>query len=476
MKKKTKQHILRSLPAVDTVLCSPGTVSLIEKYGQQIVAYVVRKTIMAVRKEIGKKGGAGDLSIDRIIHRAEGIVTAIIEPSLRPVINATGVVLHTNLGRAPLGDAVLNEITPIIRGYSNVEFDLEKGGRGHRVDHVAELLRYLTGAEDVMVVNNNAAAVILTLHTLAHGREVIISRGELIEIGGAFRIPEIMAAAGVHMVEVGTTNRTRLSDYKKAVGRDTALIVKSHKSNYTISGFTEEVSVRDLAGFARSKRIPLLYDIGSGLLRKPLKMDLAHEPDVRKAIADGADVVAFSGDKLLGGPQAGIIAGRSRLVRRLAAAPLMRALRVGKITLAALSSACRNYLKDELLIERNPLFMFLERDHQARQELADSLLAALRERDITADSVRSFGQIGGGTLPDVKVPSHAVRLVPPSSRVRERMAFSEAVYHGLMRGRPPILAILREGNVLFDVFALNRDDIPLIADRVAFCIRRGAAL
>jgi L-seryl-tRNA(Ser) seleniumtransferase len=475
MENKLKNPKLRSLPSVDSILRSLPIVSLIEHYNRPLVTYAVRKTVAGIRARIGKKGNAEDPSINTIVTGAKKLVTAIAEPSLKPVINATGIVLHTNLGRAPMGEAVLKEIAPIITGYSNIEFDLATAKRGHRGDHITALLQYLTGAESALVVNNNAAAIILALNTLANGREVIISRGELIEIGGAFRIPEIMAAAGVRMKEVGTTNRTRLSDYEKAIGPDTAMIVKAHKSNYAISGFTEEVRVRELAAFARKKRLPFLYDIGSGLVRKLAGLPHEQEPDVQSAVSAGADLVAFSGDKLLGGPQAGIIVGKNRLIQQCAKAPMMRALRVGKLTLAALTAACRHYLDDRFLIANHPIFMLLERNASERMRIAQSLLDALAKRGIAASIVESTGQCGGGTLPDLVIKSCAVSLSPPSNTVKEREAFCERMIRRLLTGDLPVLGVLREGRILFDVFALFERDIETIAERVATCISQDVA-
>jgi L-seryl-tRNA(Ser) seleniumtransferase len=469
-KKKQENGRLRRLPSIDKVLHAPEIAALIGRYGRPLVAYAARRAVATARERIGKRKGALDVTPATIAEAAEKIIRSIAEPSLKPVINATGVALHTNLGRAPMGEAVLQEIAPIIRGYSNVEFDLERAERGDRNGHVAELLRYLTGAEDAVVVNNNAAAVILVLHTLARGREVIISRGELIEIGGEFRIPDIMAAAGARMVEVGTTNRTRLSDYEKAVTSDTALIVKAHQSNFTMSGFTEEVELRDLAAFSHAKNVPFLYDIGSGLLRRPRTMQIPDEPDVQGALADGADLVVFSCDKLLGGPQAGVVAGRRDLVRALARAPLMRALRVGKLTIAALASAGRAYLDDKELPVRSSLVALLERTVAQRKALAEALACALAQHGITAQVVESFGQAGGGTLPGLKAPSFAVALIAGSTNAKQREAFAERAYHALLQGSRPVLAVLREGVLHFDVFALTNDEIAPIAERVSECL------
>jgi L-seryl-tRNA(Ser) seleniumtransferase len=472
MDKKTKNKEMRSLPSVDKILHHKEVSCLVEKHGRQLLTYAVRESVKKVRENIEKKRSVSDQSIEAIVRDVKSIIKSLVEPSLRPVINATGVVLHTNLGRAPLGERVLKDIAPIVRGYCNLEFDLARARRGHRVDHVAGLLKYLTGAEEVMVVNNNAAALILALHSFAKGKEVVISRGELIEIGGAFRIPEIMAAAGAKMVEVGTTNRTRLADYEKAMGPRTALIVKAHTSNFTITGFTEEVTVADLAGFAREKNIPFLYDIGSGLIRKPRNMATLDEPLVQTALACGVDMVTFSCDKLLGGPQAGVVAGKAALIKKLAKAPLMRALRVDKLSLAALESVCRAWIGEDTLAAANPTVRFLERPLAERRRLAKRLLEAFTSSGISAELVESEGQPGGGTLPGLKLRSAAVALLPPEPATgRQREKFAEQLFNALLRTETPVLGVLREGVLLFDCFALSDDDIPLIASGVAACRR-----
>lgn len=468
MEKRIKNNKMWKLPSVDKTLHSSEVAPLIEKYGRPLVTYAVREAINTARKQIGEKTKKTDLPAETIVSEIKKTITSLTEPSLKPVINATGVVLHTNLGRAPLGERVLQEITPVVRGYSNLEYDLDRASRGHRVDHVAGILKYLTGAEEVAVVNNNAAAIILALHTLAKGKEVIISRGELIEIGGAFRIPEIMAAAGAKMVEVGTTNRTRLSDYEKAIGPKTALIVKAHTSNFSITGFTEEVAIADLAVFAKKRGIPFVYDIGSGLIRKPRGIQVLDEPLVQTAIANGVDLVTFSCDKLLGGPQAGVIAGKADLVKKLSKAPLMRALRIDKLSLAALSSVCRAYLEESGLTAANPTVLFLERSFEERRRLAQRLLDALTGLGIRAEIVESWGQAGGGTLPNLKLKSTGVAIVPPTqATAKQRGTFAESLFAALLKGERPVLGVLREGVLLFDCFALFDDEIPLIADSVA---------
>ncbi|NLP02051.1 MAG: L-seryl-tRNA(Sec) selenium transferase [Fibrobacter sp.] len=458
----------RQLPSVDKVLHTGISEELIERHGRAIVTYAVRRALQNARISMEAGENKIDLSPEGISHSAGDIVKAICEPSLKPVINATGILLHTNLGRAPLGDAVVEGMIPVISGYSNLEFDLQSASRGHRTEHLSEFLTYLTGAEGIIIVNNNAAGIILALSTFASGKEVIISRGELIEIGGAFRIPEIMAASGAKMIEVGTTNRTRLSDYEQAINPATAAIFKAHKSNYTIEGFTEEVSVRELSILARSYQIPLFYDIGSGLLRKPDLKGFENEPNVQSAINDGAELVMFSGDKLLGGPQAGIIAGRRELVSALSRAPLMRALRVGKLTIAALSQACRSYLSDKSLVENNPVFYFLHRKDEEKREIAVTLKDELAKRQIASEISESTGQCGGGTLPDLKIPSYAVTLISP---VKDREAFAESVFHNLLKRDLPVLGILREGRIVFDVFALSGKDLPVIVEATVDCVR-----
>lgn len=463
--------ITRQIPAVGTLINKPKLKPLIETYGRELVTYSLRKVIDLYRAAL-QTSDTGSLDIDTIIKEVTALIEKITTPSLRPVINATGVVLHTNLGRAPLGNKILDDIKPIVSGYSNVEFDLKGGCRGHRNEHITELLRYLTGAEDTLVVNNNAAAIVLVLHTFAKGKEVIISRGELIEIGGSFRIPEIMRAGGVKMVEVGTTNKTRLSDYEHALTPKTKLIFKAHKSNFTMSGFIEEVTIQDLTRFSHEHGLPLVYDIGSGLLRKPANLPLQEEPDVRSVLQSGVDLVTFSCDKLLGGPQGGIIAGRRDLIAKCAKNPLMRALRVGKLTIGALISACRSYLSDEALTKDNPTFTMLEQSREVVMERAEKLREQLAQKKIDAEIVKGMAQVGGGTLPELKLDSIAVRLVPPEKEKRKRHAFAEDTFYKLVNCEHPIVAVLREGNLVFEVYSVTDDDIPKIAESVSDILKK----
>ena len=453
---------LRRLPSVTQALAHPAVAPLTERYGGDVVKQAVRDTLDDTRRNL--QVGAGVPAPDALAARVAARVSEICEPSLKPVINATGIILHTNLGRAPLGQPVVNEIVAVASGYSNLEFDLGKARRGHRNEHVREILRFLTGAEDALVVNNNAAAIILALNTLGANREVIVSRGELIEIGGAFRIPEIMAAAGVRMVEVGTTNRTRLADYEAALTAESAILFKAHKSNYAIRGFTEEVRAEALAELARARGLVMVYDLGSGMLRRPEGLPLENEPDVSEAVGSGADLVTFSGDKLLGGPQAGILAGREKFIARLSRAPLMRALRVGKLTLAGLSAVCRAYLTRETLLAANPAMRMMAQKEQELGDRAERLLAELTQTGVPARIVESAGHSGGGSLPDMALKSVAVEVLSPEGN--RGAAPSERLYRQLLCADPPVLAVLRQGRLLLDVLTLADDDIPVAARAV----------
>jgi L-seryl-tRNA(Ser) seleniumtransferase len=453
---------LRSVPAVGTLLNSAEIKSLSQAYGAELVTHCVRRAVDDIRASV--EAGTAAAPHAQIVSMIEKNVHGLARASLKPVINATGIILHTNLGRAPLGDSVVRELSRIAHGYTNLEFDCAAAKRGKRNVHAAELLAFLTGAEASVVVNNNAGGIILVLHTLAKRKEVIISRGELIEIGGAFRIPEIMKASGAKMIEVGTTNRTRLSDYEKALSDKTAVIFKAHKSNYSITGFAEEVAVKQLAAFAHKKNLPFVYDIGSGLLRKPSRLKDVAEPDVRSALSDGADLVAFSCDKLLGGPQAGVVAGKKALVDKLARAPLMRALRAGKLTYAALGAACRSYLDEKRLVADNPVFAMLTQPPETVEKKAGELSALLSDAGVANTIEKSPAQCGGGSLPDVSIESRAVKLTLDKKP-------AEKLYRQLMLLDMPVIAVLKEGALFFDVFAVGEDEIRALAEQILSCFK-----
>ncbi len=461
---------LRKIPSVNFVLNHESIHDLVEQFGTPFITSIVRLAIGNARDSIINSDN--ETSADEIIASVHKTAELIATPSLKPVINATGIIIHTNLGRAVLGEKVFNDIKEIILGYSNLEYNLDQFERGHRNDHLEPLLKFITGAESAVVVNNNAAALILALNSLAFGKEVIISRGELIEIGGSFRIPDILSAAGVKMIEVGTTNKTRLSDYENAITENTALIFKAHKSNYDIIGFTEEASVKELADFSHSHDLPFLYDIGSGLLRKPENLSLENEPDVKNSLKDGADMVAFSGDKLLGGPQAGIMVGKSEYIDLLKKAPMMRALRAGKLTIAALGSVIRGYINDQTLIETIPLFAAFEQSDKSIKAKAQLLIKEFKKRNIVAEIVKSSGQCGGGTLPNYKINSYAVRLVSGHKSQKDRSNFAESVFKKLHQAEKPIIAILRQADILFDLLTVDRKELTNIAESVSIIITK----
>jgi L-seryl-tRNA(Ser) seleniumtransferase len=387
------------------------------------------------REEIRAGLDPGDLG-----DRLQAELRTARAPSLRRVLNATGVVVHTNLGRAPLADEALAQVVAAARGYSNLELDLSSGTRGSRQDHVAALLRRLTGAEAALVVNNNAAAMLLALAALAEGREVVVSRGELIEIGDGFRIPDVLVRSGAHLVEVGTTNRTRARDYEQAIRAETALLLRVHQSNFRVVGFAEQPRIEELAAVAQRHGLPLVDDLGSGALA-----DVPGEPSVRES---PADLVCFSGDKLLGGPQAGIVVGRAELVEQLRRHPLQRALRADKLTVAALEGTLRLYLDAP---ERIPVVRMLRQSADAIRARAERLAAA------TGGAVEeTTGRVGGGALPLAELPSFACAL-------------DESLATPLRACDLPVLGIVRDGRLLLDCLTLADDDVDEIARAVAAC-------
>jgi L-seryl-tRNA(Ser) seleniumtransferase len=343
-----RKALLKELPKIDEVILLLEKRNVYSLAPRELVKETCRKVVQKMREKItaAKKAVAADFPVttEAAAREVENILQRFHRYNLRRVVNATGVILHTNLGRAPLCPEALQRINEVGRGYSNLEFDLIKGERGQRYDHVSCLICALTGAEDALIVNNNAAAVLLTINTLAEGKEAIVSRGELIEIGGEFRIPEIMRKSAARLREVGTTNRTRLSDYEKAINKETGLILKVHTSNYRIVGFTEEAQIEELVTLGKKKRVPVMDDLGSGCVIALEKYGLDHEPTIREVLSAGVDVVTFSGDKLLGGPQAGIIVGKKEILEKIKKNPLNRALRIDKFTLASLEATLIHYL------------------------------------------------------------------------------------------------------------------------------------
>lgn len=455
---------LSHLPGVDKLLIQKEIRLLISNYGKELITFSIRQTLEKFRMEILK--GSKAPGIAEIISHIQTEVMCIANGSLRAVYNATGVIIHTNLGRTPLGKDMVNEVSEILSGYSNLEFDLERGIRSDRNIHASKLLKYITGAEDILIVNNNAAAVILILETLARDKEVIISRGELIEIGGSFRIPEIMAASGCKMVEVGSTNKTRISDYKNSISGNTGILFKAHKSNYTIKGFIEEVELSDLVELSKNYSIPVVYDMGSGLLKKAHIKAFENEPDVKQALSTGADLICFSGDKLLGGPQAGIIAGKEKYIKLLKKEPLMRALRVCKLTLAFLENACRYYLNEGMLKEKNILYKILNRPEKELKVCSQLLQKELKKHSIESIIVDSFGQYGGGSMPEHSIKSFSVVINEDVKSRKEKSIFAENMFTGLLRLNKPVLCVLKQGSIHFNILTVFEDDIKSIANAV----------
>jgi L-seryl-tRNA(Ser) seleniumtransferase len=422
---------LRDLPSVD---------ELVRDVSDPLAVMAARTVLEQAREEIRAGADPGDLQA-----RLRDELARARQPRLRRVLNATGVIVHTNLGRAPLAAEAIARVEEVARGYSNLEYDLTAGARGSRQDHVADILRRLTRAEAALVVNNNAAAVLLALAALAEGREVLVSRGELIEIGDGFRIPDVLARSGARLREVGTTNRTRAADYENAVGDETALILRVHQSNFRVVGFTELPPLHRLAQVAQSHELPLVDDLGSGVLQPSDTLSLGDEPSARESLAAGADLVTFSGDKLLGGPQAGILVGRADLVERLRRHPLQRALRADKLTLAALEGTLALYLDAP---ERIPVLRMLRDDDGVRAR-ADRLAS------LTGGTVEeTVARVGGGALPLAELPSFACAL-------------EEELAAPLRATEPPVVGIVRDGKLLLDCRTLAGDEVDDVARAVA---------
>jgi L-seryl-tRNA(Ser) seleniumtransferase len=449
----------QSLPAVDKLLEYPEVKSLLSTLGRELVVYSIRSSLEHFRNNIGI--GLPPPTLDQVLEKIISLSKLFSERSLKRVFNATGIVIHTNLGRSPFNENLLNASFDVLNGYNNLEFNLSTGKRGSRNDHATEIIKFLTGAEDVVIVNNAAAAVMLCLRAFAKNKEVIVSRGELVEIGGSFRVPDIMAASDCKMVEVGTTNKTKVSDYQNALSENTAMLFKAHKSNYIIKGFTHEVEIDELAQIGREHNIPVLYDMGSGLLRKVNHPLLINEPNVRQALESGASLVCFSGDKLLGGPQAGVIVGNKNLIAKLKKEPMLRALRVCKTTLSLLETACSYHLTDESLFSNSPIYKMFNRMPEELLAAANNLKDILKSKGIEAQVVPTKAQCGGGTLPDAEIDSYAVELICEASN-KDRSDFAERMHRALLDSPTPILAILKAGNIQFDILTIPVNDFEMV--------------
>ena len=431
---------LRKLPAVDAVVSAFSSDSS-AAYPQKVLVAAARRAVDLYRAEI--RSGAPAPSLDAVVDRARAMLAARRRDALTPVINATGVLIHTNLGRVPLGPDQLDAVLKVASGYSNLEYDLEIGERGTRHSHVAELLCEVTGAEAALVVNNNAAAVLVALAALGAGREVIISRGELVEIGGEFRIPDVMKAAGVRLVEVGTTNRTHISDYERAISPETAAILKVHPSNYRVVGFSKSIPAREVARLAAGRGVRFINDLGSGLVESGRDSPFSGEPPVSVAVGEAADVITFSGDKLLGGPQAGLIVGRADALATIEKHPLMRAVRIDKLSLAALQATLEMYLAERS--NDIPLWSLGHADVGALADRAHALAASLGSTPHAKVEVVACSSVaGGGSLPGEEIPSWGLAITHGERSVDE-------LERSLRRAEPAVVARIEDDRLLVDL-------------------------
>lgn len=442
-----KRAYLRNLPAVNELLQHPRLQEYLKNFSKEFIVEAIRLTLSQRREQILKSDLPLQIDQEDLIPIIEKEIIKITRPHLRPVINATGVVLHTNLGRAPLSKEVLRNISLVAQGYNNLEFDLQSGERGSRYAHVEEILCKVSGAEAALVVNNNAAAVLIALNTLAEGKEVVVSRGELVEIGGSFRMPDVMKKSGAVLKEVGTTNRTHLHDYEQAINDKTALVLKVHTSNFRILGFTAEVSLKDLVKLGVSKNLPVMKDLGSGCLLDLYQYGLPHEPTVQEALGAGVDLVTFSGDKLLGGPQAGIILGKKKYVDLIKKNPLNRAVRIDKLTLAGLEATLRLYLKPEKTIAQIPvlrMLTFAESELKKRAKRLQRTIAQELSSFCQVQIKKENSPVGGGSLPLHYLPTWVIALRPrniSASEMEKRLRNQE----------PPIIARIQEDEILLDL-------------------------
>lgn len=458
------QEILRRLPGVDTLLQTEAVQAALTRHPRTLVLESIRQVLDAKRKRVlDRPDAAEEVNLDppHLVELILDRLEAMADYTLQPVINGTGIVIHTNLGRSLLAEEAVSRLQAICRGYNNLEYDLEEGCRGSRYVHAEAILRELTGSEAALVVNNNAGAVFLVLNTLAAGREVVVSRGQLVEIGGSFRIPDVMSASGATLREVGCTNRTHLRDYESAITERTAILLKVHTSNYRMIGFTAEVSLGELAGLGRERGIPVVEDLGSGSFLDLSQFGLKGEPTVQEAIREGADVVTFSGDKLLGGPQAGIILGREELIARCRKNPLTRALRVDKLTLAALEATLRLYRDERRAVSEIPTLRMMAVTPEELEERARVLAAMIREGDseqrFKVSLKRSTSQVGGGSL-----PGRSLRTVVVA--VESEAMSANRIETSLRSGKPPVIGRIESDFFLLDVRTIQPSEFPIIRD------------
>lgn len=458
----SKNVMFRQIPSVDELLVTSGIKSMLSTIPRALVLRAIRQILDELREEI-RKAPVGDempdVGLSTVVDQITRRVSILSQPSLRQVINATGVIVHTNLGRSPVPKRVVTAFNSLAGCYSNLEYDLNIGKRGSRYVHVQDILRELTGAEDALVVNNNAAAVLIALDTMAKGREVVISRGQLVEIGGSFRMPDVMRKSGAKMFEVGTTNKTTIRDYEAAIVSDTALFLKVHMSNFQIVGFAQEVSLEELVGLGRKYSIPVMEDLGSGCLIDLSRYGLKKEPTVQDSVEKGADIITFSGDKMLGGPQCGIILGKKDIISKIKANQLNRALRVDKLTLIALQETLSIYRDEEKAIRQIPTLRMICQSYPSVCRKAERLRGLIGKID-TSNFVISlsdgFSQVGGGALPLEEIKSRLLCLSP------RRLSASHIVEF-LRSYDPPVVVRLEKNNVLLDLRTIQEKEVKIVA-------------
>ena len=458
-----KNMLYRSIPKVDVLLENPDIVTLIENHHRDVVVDVIREEIDKLRNFIKENDDVNliEEKINNLIENIKISTEKVYSYNIKKVINGTGTILHTNLGRAIISRKHADYLSEVVTSYSNLEYNLEEGKRGERYSHFEKLICKITGAEAAMAVNNNAAAVMLVLSSMAAEREVIVSRGELVEVGGKFRIPDVMKSSNAHLVEIGTTNKTHLEDYEDAISENTGAFLKVHTSNFKILGFTESVSIEELCKLGREKDIPVIEDIGSGVLVDLSKYGLEYEPTVQDSIKAGVDVVSFSGDKLLGGPQAGIIVGKKKYIDKMKKNPLTRAFRIDKFTATILEMIFHEYLNEEDAIKNIPVLSLITKDLKEIEKNANALFNKIENLKNVADiNIKdTLSQIGGGSLPAERIKSKSVTIMPKNISTQ----FLEAK---LRAGKNPVVGRISEEKLIIDMRTVLEDEIDILAQKL----------
>lgn len=458
-----KNMLYRSIPKVDVLLENPDIVTLIENHHRDVVVDVIREEIDKLRNFIKENDDVNliEEKINNLIENIKISTEKVYSYNIKKVINGTGTILHTNLGRAIISKKHADYLSEVVTSYSNLEYNLEEGRRGERYSHFEKLICKITGAEAAMAVNNNAAAVMLVLSSMAAEKEVIVSRGELVEVGGKFRIPDVMKSSNAHLVEIGTTNKTHLEDYEDAISENTGAFLKVHTSNFKILGFTESVSIEELCKLGREKDIPVIEDIGSGVLIDLSKYGLEYEPTVQDSIKAGVDVVSFSGDKLLGGPQAGIIVGKKKYIDKMKKNPLTRAFRIDKFTATILEMIFHEYLNEEDAIKNIPVLSLITKDLKEIEKNANALFNKIENLENVADiNVEdTFSQIGGGSLPAERIKSKSVTIMPKNISTQSLEA-------KLRAGKNPVVGRISEEKLILDMRTVLEDEIDILAQKL----------